>query len=100
MKEITFQNQISKSLLTAVNKPAHNNVSNTGFSDLLKSSIGEVNKLQKDAELASNELVAGNNKDIHQTMIALEKADVSFQLMMKVRNKIIEAYDEIKRMQV
>ena len=100
MKEITFQNEISNSLLTSVNKPADNNVSNKGFSDLLKSSIVEVNKLQEDADLASQDLVVGNKKDIHQTMIALEKADVSFQLMMKVRNKIIAAYDEIRRMQV
>ena len=100
MKEITFQNGISNSLLTSVNKPADNNEKSKVFSDLLSRSLGEVNKLQEDADLASQELVVGNKKDIHQTMIALEKADVSFQLMMKVRNKIIAAYDEIRRMQV
>jgi flagellar hook-basal body complex protein FliE len=44
-------------------------------------------------------LAAGKQKDIHQTMIALEKADVAFQLLMQVRNKIIAAYETIMRMQ-
>jgi flagellar hook-basal body complex protein FliE len=40
------------------------------------------------------------NQDIHNTMIAIEKADLSFQMMMQIRNKIINAYEEIMRMQV
>jgi len=45
-------------------------------------------------------LIAGESKNLHETMIAMEKADISFRLMMGVRNKIIEAYQEIMRMQV
>jgi len=56
--------------------------------------------LQSEADTSIEQLVAGNTKNLHETMIALEKADISFRLMMEVRNKIIEAYHEIMRMQV
>lgn len=72
----------------------------TGFGNVLKEAIGEVDKLQKEAGEAINDMVVGKERDIHKTMIALEKAEVSFQLMMQVRNKIISAYEEVMRMQV
>ncbi len=71
-----------------------------GFLDVLKSSIDEANRLQMEADKASNLLASGEAVDIHNTMIAVQKADVSFRLMMEVRNKIVEAYHEIMRMQV
>ena len=49
---------------------------------------------------AINELVAGKTKNIHSTMLALEKADMSLKLMMQVRNKVLEAYREVMKMQV
>jgi len=67
---------------------------------MLKDAIGEVNKLQQNADQAVEELATGSSKDIHNTMIALEKAEISFHLMMQIRNKIIGAYQEIMRMQV
>ena len=59
-----------------------------------------MNDLQHQADISVRELAAGRQKDIHQTMIAMEKAEISFQLMMKVRNKIIAAYEEIMRMSI
>jgi flagellar hook-basal body complex protein FliE len=70
------------------------------FGKILTESIGEVNRLQKEADKAAHNLVTGKETDIHGTMIALQKADLSFRLMMQVRNKILSAYEEIKRMQV
>ena len=70
------------------------------FSDTLKSSIGEVNRLQVETDGAIRELVAGNEKNVHEVMVAMEKASISLELMVQVRNKIIAAYDEIKRMQI
>lgn len=70
------------------------------FSDVLMESIEKVNALQKEADDAIEELLLGKNKDIVQTMITMEKADISFKLMMQVRNKIIQAYEEIMRMQL
>ena len=70
------------------------------FGDVLKSSLAEVNRLQKKADAAITELAKGDKVSLHETMIAMEQADVSFKLMMEVRNKIVEAYQEIMRIQV
>ena len=69
------------------------------FSKMIKDSFGEVNRMQGDADQAIRELAAGKKADLHQTMIRMEKANISFQLLMQVRNKIISAYQEIMRMQ-
>ena len=70
------------------------------FGDMLKDSIAEVDRLQKTADDAVKQMAAGGEKDVHQTMIALEKASISFQLMIQVRNKIVSAYQEVMRVQV
>ena len=70
------------------------------FVDILKDSIGKVNRLQVEADHASQELLLGKDKNIHQVMIAIEEANLSLQLVMQVRNKIINAYEEMMRMQV
>ena len=70
------------------------------FSEVLKDSIEQVNRLQVEADQASQELLLGQDKNIHQVMIAVEKANLSFQLMMQVRNKIVTAYEEMMRVQV
>ncbi|MFQ5780758.1 MAG: flagellar hook-basal body complex protein FliE [Nitrospiria bacterium] len=70
------------------------------FLETLKKSIDETNALQLRADQAVADLATGKTQDLHQTMIAIEKADVSFQLMMQVRNKILSAYEEITRMQI
>jgi len=77
-----------------VEKPA------TSFSDVLKDSISKVSELEKDANQQAENLVKMEGQDIHNTMIAVEKADLSYQLMMQIRNKIISAYEEIMRIQV
>ena len=73
---------------------------NGGFLDVLKKSVEKVNALQNQADAAIDDLVLGDNKDIAQTMIAMEKADISFRMMMQIRNKIVRAYEEVMRMQV
>ncbi|MBI5590611.1 MAG: flagellar hook-basal body complex protein FliE [Deltaproteobacteria bacterium] len=70
------------------------------FGDMLKNHLAEVNHLQNSADIAAQNLASGQDKDIHNTMIAMEKAGVAFQLTMQVRNKVLEAYQEIMRMQV
>ena len=70
------------------------------FGDVLKDSIAEVDTLQKTADEAVKQMAAGGDKDVHQTMIAMEKASISFQLMIQVRNKIVSAYQEVMRVQV
>ncbi|ULA63157.1 MAG: Flagellar hook-basal body complex protein FliE [Nitrospira sp.] len=71
-----------------------------GFMDTLKSAIGKANDVQVQANQAVDALVTGQSSDLHGTMVALQQADVSFQLMMQIRNKLVTAYEEIQRMQV
>lgn len=70
------------------------------FSDILKDSIKGVNDAQLEADSAVQQVLNGETKDIHETMVTLQKADVSLKLMMEVRNKLLEAYQEIMRTQV
>ena len=72
---------------------------NAGFGQWLEKSLGEVNKMQQVSSEATQKLLAGESKDIHSTMIAMQKSSIAMELTMEVRNKIIAAYDEIKRMQ-
>ena len=88
----------------AIGLPTANNTQSdpagTSFGEIIRQSIAEVNQLQKEADDAVQNLNTGKNSDIHGTLIALEKADISFQLLMQVRNKIVAAYQEIMRMQI
>jgi len=70
------------------------------FSEILRNSVDQVNTMQQQADTAVKELVAGRNKNIHETMLLIERADTSLKLMMQVRNKVLDAYREIMRMQV
>ncbi len=70
------------------------------FGKLLKDKIGEINKLQSDANSAIAKVELSDSGSIHEAMIALEKASICFRTMMQVRNKILEAYQEVMRMQV
>ena len=71
-----------------------------GFADSLKAAIGQVNDAQMQAGQAVDALMTGQTQDIHRTMVALQQADVSFQLMMQIRNKLVTGYEEIQRMQI
>jgi len=70
------------------------------FSEILRKTVNEVNNDQVQADTAIKEMVAGRSKNIHETMLAVERADTSLKLMMQVRNKVLDAYKEIMRMQV
>lgn len=71
-----------------------------GFLGSLKDAIAQVNEVQLDASQAVDKFVSGESENVHQMMMALQKADVSFQLMMQVRNKLVSAYEDIQRMQM
>lgn len=81
---------------TEIGAPKQGNIGDT-FSQMLKDSVKKVNEDQIVADSMSENLVSGKSQNIHETMIALEKADVSFKLMMQVRNKLVEGLQEIMR---
>jgi flagellar hook-basal body complex protein FliE len=70
------------------------------FGEFLSDAIKDVNGLQKNAEAASVDLAAGKIQDVAQVAIAQGKADLALQLTLQVRNKVVEAYQEIMRMPV
>lgn len=72
----------------------------TSFGSILKDAITDINKLQNDADKAIATVQLEDASSVHEAMIALEKAGVSFQVMMQVRNKILDAYQEVMRMSV
>jgi flagellar hook-basal body complex protein FliE len=72
----------------------------TSFGEVLKDSIKQVNSLQQEADASIQSLATGGAASLHDTMLAIQKAELSFKLMMQVRNKIVEAYQEVLRMQV
>ncbi|HSL01981.1 MAG TPA: flagellar hook-basal body complex protein FliE [Nitrospiraceae bacterium] len=74
--------------------------SSSGFMNTLQHAISKANDIQLEAGQATEALMTGQTQNIHQTMVALQEADVSFQLMMQIRNKLVSAYEEIQRMQI
>lgn len=70
------------------------------FAATLKDAVNQVNALQQASDVKMQELATGKTKDISEVMITAERADIALKLMVQVRNKIIDAYQEIMKMQV
>ncbi|QOJ01288.1 MAG: flagellar hook-basal body complex protein FliE [Phycisphaeraceae bacterium] len=70
------------------------------FKDVLLKNIEEVNTLQQDATKAIEDLTAGRRGDVEGVILATSKADTAFKALQAVRNKVMEAYDEIKQIRV
>jgi flagellar hook-basal body complex protein FliE len=70
----------------------------SNFVDTLKEAIGQANSLQADADSKVTQLAHGG-QDVHSAMIAVEEANLSFQMMMQVRNKVLQAYQQVSAMQ-
>ncbi len=100
VKDITIESGL-KTILDGSSRITEqkDKASGVSFNEMLKQTISEVNDLQKEAEASTASLLKGD-ASIHDTMLSLEKADLSFRFMMKVRTKILDAYQEVMRMQV
>ncbi|MGZ6265254.1 MAG: flagellar hook-basal body complex protein FliE, partial [Bdellovibrionota bacterium] len=70
------------------------------FGDFMKDLVQDANTSSLQADVKMQDVAAGRNKDLHGAVLAMEKADVQFRLLTQVRNKVIDAYREILRMQV
>lgn len=70
------------------------------FSEILNNAISKVNDLQLESDKLTDEFATGKTDNIHQVLIAAEKADVALQLTMQIRTKILDAYKEIMNMQI
>lgn len=88
---------------TSANKLNETNSTGEGqksFADTLKETISSVNELQKESDLKAQDLATGKTDDIASVMITAEKAEIALRTMVQVRNKIIDAYQDIMKMQV
>lgn len=83
-------------------KPDTSSVSKVteGFSDILQDTITQVNNQQKEANTAITKLHTGEAENLHDVMIAMEEADISVRMLVQVRNKALEAYEQIMRLQL
>ena len=70
------------------------------FGEFLQDSIGKVNALQQDANVQMEKLASGESQNLHETLLAVEKADIAFRTMNQVRSKVLDAYREIMKMQI
>jgi len=70
------------------------------FKDALMKQLDQVNRLQQDAATAVEDVVSGKSDDMDKVMIAKQKADIAFQMLLEVRNQMMDAYDEIKQIRV
>jgi flagellar hook-basal body complex protein FliE len=92
--------EIRNAELRAPLAPSSGEKSEKTFADTLKDAVNSVNTAQKESDKKMEELATGKNHNVAEVMISAEKADISLKLLVSVRNKIIEAYQEIMKMQV
>jgi flagellar hook-basal body complex protein FliE len=71
-----------------------------GFGEVLKDAVAEIEKVQSQSDQSVRRFAAGEDVDLHTVMLDIQKAELSFRLMLEVRNKLIDAYHEVIRMQV
>ncbi len=70
------------------------------FKDALMKQLDQVNRLQQDAEIAIEDIASGKRDDMDNVLIAKQKADIAFQMLLQVRNQMMDAYEEIKQIRV
>ena len=68
------------------------------FSSILQQSVRNVSQLQGDAEASINQFISGEQEDPHTTMLAVQRASLSFDMFVQVRNKVVQAYQEVMKM--
>ena len=100
MNDLSIRNTLTPQMMPEAGVKDETAGPSASFGDVLKAAVHNVDRLQGEADTAIADLATGRQTDIHGTMIAMEKADISFQLVMQVRNKLVTAYEEIMRMQV
>lgn len=86
-----------------LNNSSNNSTQKTegkSFMEFLNNALSEVNRLQLESESLNEAFAMGRNDNIHQVMIAAEKAEIALQFTLQIRNKILDAYQEIMRMPV
>ncbi len=97
---ITSQVQSMTGARSLLQTPGQQPVEGKDFKSILLDSLNEVNRLQKEADVGVQRLLTGETNNVAEVLAAANKAGIAFDLLMEVRNKLTEAYDEIKQMRV
>ena len=100
MNDLTISNLQTILPEMGASKTQATEASPSPFSDYVKRSLEDVNRQMVNADQAIDDMATGKNQDIHNTMISMQKAEISFELVMQIRNKLVAAYDEIRRMSI
>lgn len=98
MKDIAIQSISRQGIIKSNQNVTGKN--EPGFSDVLKKTLESVNVSAQESKDLVDGLVSGQHANIHETMIAMEKAGIQLRLITKIQNKVVDAYKEIMRMQV
>ena len=96
-------NAASRAFQAAQNRPGASGANDSGgpdFKQVLLDSLGQVNKAQQEADRAAEDLATGQRSDVENVILATQKADNAFRMLQQLRNKVVEAYDEIKQVRV
>ena len=72
----------------------------SGFQDLLQNAIGQVDGIRKTADATVERFLSGEGEELHTTVMATQRAELAFEMFMQVRNKVVQAYQEVMRMQM
>ena len=76
------------------------NAQSINFNEILNNALDNVNQKQIDAETATQSLITGDAQDIHQVLLSTEEARLSLELASQIRNKLVDAYQEISKIQI
>ena len=100
MNEIGLVSGVSEK--AGLSWPAKEQAEGSGvkFGEMLQASLDRVSQLQTAADQSVDDLATGRQTDIHSTMIAVEKAEIAFEMAMTIRNKLLNAYETIMRQQI
>ena len=93
-------NRISNNSLNTITLQTEKNKNTVSFTDFLKKYVNDVNQKQINADKTIEKFLKGEEKDITNVVLSVEKAEVSLQLFLQIRNKLVQAYQDIMRMQV
>lgn len=91
---------LGQNLASGIGKPQAGGGNGDDFAKSLMDALSEVNQAQADSRNLQNSSIAGQPVEPHDVMIAMERAGMAMQLTLQVRNKMLEAYQEINRMQI
>ncbi len=91
---------VTHNLLKAYKQAEAGQTEKSGFGDLLKQAVDKTDAAQKHADMMVDRAIVGQEKDLHKVMMAQEEASITFELLMEVRNKLMDAYQQIMQMQI